>query len=589
MLLRNKRKLTLALAFLCAVLVLLAGCSKSKKGAIRTVEGSPEGLYKEGLALFNKRDYSDALEKFQEITSTFPDSPPYTVWAELKVADCHFFREKYVEAVAAYEEFRKIHPTHEEIPYVEYQIGISYYEQIVSSDRDQTPTRKALSNFEYLVANYPPSLFTEKAREKITVCRERLADHELYVGNYYLKRKQYMGAAQRFETFLDEFRDVPDQDKALFLLGKCYIELGQAENASYAFNKIVTEYPNSSYTRESKAILEGGVKVKKPAPSKGAPSKTEPAVPEMMELEQDRLTLVKFEEEGRQAVSLDEAKRAREERPQAAPVTEPVKPATPAERKEPVSKAEPRSKTEPIAKAEPITPTEPVAKTEPAAPAMEEKPSRTASQVKGEEVKPEDVKIAVAPAMETRQAIPLQSEAKGEAKPEEKAKKEVVAALPSPFLEKPEAQGRDKIDKGSSQELDPTKLFDTGQPIEITSDSVETFVKDNLIVFKGNVTARQKDMVIYADALEALIIKDGKGIEKVTADGNVKVQQGLRVANCQKAIYYNLDRKVVLTGDPRVYEGENVVSGDEIIVDIERNRVEVKGGSGGRGKVKIQP
>jgi lipopolysaccharide export system protein LptA len=118
---------------------------------------------------------------------------------------------------------------------------------------------------------------------------------------------------------------------------------------------------------------------------------------------------------------------------------------------------------------------------------------------------------------------------------------------------------------------------------------VETFVKDNLIVFKGNVTARQKDMVIYADALEALIIKDGKGIEKVTADGNVKVQQGLRVANCQKAIYYNLDRKVVLTGDPRVYEGENVVSGDEIIVDIERNRVEVKGGSGGRGKVKIQP
>ena len=290
--------------------MLLGGCSKSKKGAIRTVEGSPEGLYKEGLALFNKRDYSDALEKFQEITSTFPDSPPYTVWAELKVADCHFFRQKYVEAVAAYEEFRKIHPTHEEIPYVQYQIGMSYYEQTVSSDRDQTATRKALSNFEYLVANYPPSLFTEKAKEKITVCRERLAGHELYVGNYYFKRGRYMGAAQRFETFLDEFPDVPDQDKALFLLGKCYVELGQAENASYAFNKIVTEYPNSSYARESKAILEGGVKVKKPAPRKGAPSKGEPASPETMELEQDRLALVKFEEEGRQAVSLDEAEKA---------------------------------------------------------------------------------------------------------------------------------------------------------------------------------------------------------------------------------------------------------------------------------------
>jgi len=599
MLLRDKRKFAIALVFLCAVLVFLASCSKSKTGAIRTVEGSPESLYKQGLALFNKRDYSDALEKFQEITSTFPDSPPYTVWAELKVADCHFFSEKYVEAVAAYEEFRKVHPTHEEIPYVQYQIGMSYYNQTVSSDRDQTPTTKALSNFEYLVANYPPSLFTEKAKEKITVCREGLANQELYVGNYYYKRHRYMGAAQRFETFLDEFPDAPDQDKALFLLGKCYIELGQAENASDAFNKIVAEYPNSPHYRESKAILEGGVKVKKPAPSKGAPSKTEPALLEMVELEQDRLALVKFEEEGRQAVSLDEAKKAREERPKAAPVTEPVKPAAPAERIEPLSQAEPKSKTGPTAKAEPTIPIESVAKTEPAVPEMGEKLPWGKSQVKGEEakpeevkpeeVKPEDVQISVAPAMETRQAIPLQSEARGETKPEEKAKKEVVAALPFPSLEKPEAQGGDKINKGGSQELDPTKLFDTGQPIEITSDSVETFVKDNLIVFKGNVTARQKDMVIYADALEALIIEDGKGIEKVTADGNVKIQQGLRVANCQKAIYYNVDRKVVLTGDPRVYEGENMVSGDEIIVDIERNRVEVKGGPGGRGKVKIQP
>jgi tetratricopeptide (TPR) repeat protein len=156
-----------------------------------------------------------------------------------------------------------------------------------------------------------------------------------------------MGAAQRFATFLGEFSDVPDQDKALFLLGKCYIELGQAENASHAFNKIVTEYPNSSYARESKAILEGGVKVKKPAPSKGAPSRTEPALLETVELEQDRLALVKFEEEGRQAVSLDEAKKAREDRPKAAPVTEPVKPA-PGRTKAVLSRT--RSKQNPLQK-----------------------------------------------------------------------------------------------------------------------------------------------------------------------------------------------------------------------------------------------
>jgi lipopolysaccharide export system protein LptA len=96
-------------------------------------------------------------------------------------------------------------------------------------------------------------------------------------------------------------------------------------------------------------------------------------------------------------------------------------------------------------------------------------------------------------------------------------------------------------------------------------------------------------MVIYADSIEALIIEDGKGIERVTAGGNVKIQQGLRVANCEKAIFYNLDQKVILTGDPKVSEGDNIVSGDEIIFDIDQNRVEVKGGTSGRGKAKIQP
>ncbi len=131
--------------------------------------------------------------------------------------------------------------------------------------------------------------------------------------------------------------------------------------------------------------------------------------------------------------------------------------------------------------------------------------------------------------------------------------------------------------------------MDKGQPIDITSDSVETFSKENLIVFKGNVTARQKDIVIYADSIEAVIIEGGKGIEKVVAGGNVKIQQGVRVANCQKAIFYNIDQKFVLTGGPEVWEGNSMVSGDEIVFDIEQNRIEVKGGPGGRGKAKLHP
>jgi lipopolysaccharide export system protein LptA len=130
---------------------------------------------------------------------------------------------------------------------------------------------------------------------------------------------------------------------------------------------------------------------------------------------------------------------------------------------------------------------------------------------------------------------------------------------------------------------------DSTQPIDIISDRVESFSKENLIIFTGNVIARQKDIVIYADSLEAVTIEGDKGIERVTAEGNVKIQQGLRIANCEKAVFYNLDQKIVLTGDPKIIEGNNAVSGDEIICDIEQNRYEVKGGPDRRGKAKVIP
>jgi outer membrane protein assembly factor BamD len=515
-----KKRTWLRLAILIPfTLFLLSGCAK--KG-IKTIEGDPETLYRQGLTRFNKRDYSEALKKFEQLKSSFPDSPPFTVWAELKIGDCHFFKKEYVEAIAAYEEFKKVHPTHEEISYVQYQVGMAYFKQMVSLDRDQTFTQKALSNFEYLIANYPPSLFTDKAKEKVDICRKRLGDHEFYIGNYYYKKGKFKAASARFQGLIEKFPKMPEEDKTLFLLGKSYLELDQWEKAIGPFNKIMDEYPNGPYYREAKAILEQGIK-EKTDPLQGNKNK-ESKKDEKAEAEPDRIYWVKFEEERRQSVSLLSPPPLTSQSINSIPSEEKVR--------------------------EIITP--------PMVEPMQEDRAQAISPLPPESPLPN-------PSISSSEDIPSE------------------AATPTPPLEK------EKPKKEVLQEPGQTKLVDSGQPIDITSDKVETYSKENLIVFKGNVMARQKDIVIHADSLDAIIIEGGKGIEKVIAGGNVKIQQGLRVASSDKAIFYNIDQKVVLTGDPKVWEGDDMVSGNEIIFDIEKNQIEVKGGPGVRGKAKIFP
>jgi lipopolysaccharide export system protein LptA len=366
---------------------------------------------------------------------------------------------------------------------------------------------------------------------------------------------------------LEKFPKDPEEDKTLYLLGMSFLELDQWEKAEVAFRKIVAEYPKSSHYKEARAILDKGL-TEKGASLRKTKKKDSKKEDRVSAPEPERIALVKFEEEGKQPISLKEEKRVdlgKEERRLSPP------PAT----GEPVKAIPPKKETK---KPPPMT----------IEPGQEDRAHAVPPSVEAKETAPV---LPVEPMKESRSPAPppLPSEkmaSKMEVKPDEEKRMAALPSGPTP------SKGKEKIKKEVFPETNQAKVVDPAdksQPIDITSDKVEAYWKENLIIFKGNVIARQKDMVIYADSVEVVTIEDGKGIERVTAGGNVKIQQGLRVANCQKAVFYNLDQKVVLTGDPKVSEGDNIVLGDEIIFDIEKNRVEVKGGLSGRGKAKIQP
>ncbi len=233
--------------------LLLGGCGK--KSGWWTKETNPAVLYEKGLELYKKKRYVKALEVFNELKGSFPGVDPYYTWAELKAADCYFFQKEYPEAISHYEEFKKFHPFHEDIPYVIFQIGLSHFKQIRSIDRDQTSTRKALSNFEFLIASYPPSVFTGKAEEKARICREKLARKELYIAKYHFKRKKYQGAKGRLEAAVKLYPEVDIVDEVLFYLGRCHVKLGEWEGARAVFTNLVQHHPDSKFLDEANRAL----------------------------------------------------------------------------------------------------------------------------------------------------------------------------------------------------------------------------------------------------------------------------------------------------------------------------------------------
>lgn len=127
------------------------------------------------------------------------------------------------------------------------------------------------------------------------------------------------------------------------------------------------------------------------------------------------------------------------------------------------------------------------------------------------------------------------------------------------------------------------------RPILINSDRLVAEQGFNKVSFIGNVVARQGDVVIYAQELTLFYRDEGRQIDRVEAYRDVRIVQGPRVATGQKGVYYGDEGKIVLTGSPRVHQGESFVEGEEIILFLHEEKSLVRGGGDQRVNAVFQP
>ena len=180
-----------------AIIVLLLGCGAPAPLAERQ-------LFDEANVQFEAGNFDSATKNFGTLLEQYPFSDLAEV-SRLRIAHAYYLNHDYEKAIAAFNDFERLHPTSPSLPFVGYTIGMSYLDQGSARDRDSSASENALQQFERVTSAYPDSLYARLAEFRARQCREDLADHEIFVGDYYADRGKADAARARYQYVLSAY------------------------------------------------------------------------------------------------------------------------------------------------------------------------------------------------------------------------------------------------------------------------------------------------------------------------------------------------------------------------------------------------
>ena len=241
------------------VLASSLGACSSLWGKDETPPDEPaDRLYNEGLYLLNnKSDPSKAVKKFEEVDRQHP----YSEWARKSLimsAYAYYQAGSYDESVTASKRYIALHPGSPDAAYAQFLIGSSYYDEIPDITRDQARTEKALAALEEVVRKYPTSEYAVTAKQKMEVARDQLAGKEMQIGRYYLEKKDYTGAINRFKVVVTKYQTTRHVEEALERLTEAYMSLGIVGEAQTAAAVLGHNFPDSEWYKHAYNLVKGG-------------------------------------------------------------------------------------------------------------------------------------------------------------------------------------------------------------------------------------------------------------------------------------------------------------------------------------------
>ena len=249
--------LAAALIFIPLTLPLM-GCSLFNKDDDYVAENPADSLYNQGLFLLNtKQDYKEAAKKFDEVDR----ENPYSEWARkalLMSAYAYYQAEMYDDCINSAKRYVTLHPGSPDAAYAQYLIGSSYYDQILDVSRDQARAEKAIDALQQVVRKYPSSEYAVSAQKKIGMARDQIAGKEMDVGRFYLNKRDFIGAINRFKVVVTQYQTTRHVEEALMRLSECYVALGIIDEAQTAAAVLGHNFPDSDWYRHAYALVKNG-------------------------------------------------------------------------------------------------------------------------------------------------------------------------------------------------------------------------------------------------------------------------------------------------------------------------------------------
>lgn len=232
------------------VLIMLISCANNNQ------EMQSSDDYSIAMKFLKIGNYARSAELFEQIE----DTKPFTKEATngLIMSSYSYYKAKeYEDSIRVIEYFIQSNPINENIPYLYYLKGLNYYDRMTSMSRGRDIIENANLSFNELIYKYPNSDYAKDAQKKLIKIQTYLSGNELKVGDYYLKRKNYIGAINHYTKVLKDYPNSTFIPEVLYKLVKINLVLNLKSEASKYNELLNTNFSGTQWSKSStNAILE---------------------------------------------------------------------------------------------------------------------------------------------------------------------------------------------------------------------------------------------------------------------------------------------------------------------------------------------